>query len=101
MANRIKGWNKWNHLKQIEANKSRGKVEKVVSQEGDFLYFMLQPAKRLQKGWNLKNAHKVERKKVEMQLKHEEMARRQKRHIGKTYGRGNGKTRLVRKEMAK
>lgn len=70
MANRAKGWNVLNHRKQLDANRSRQKVEKVVDKDGVFLNFKLTPAKRLPSGWTIPmNDHKRERIAIMQELK--------------------------------
>lgn len=93
MANRQKGWDKLNRMKQMEVNKSRGKVEKVVTQEGEFLFFMLTPAKKLVKGWNLRNDHKREKIAIAEAARKEHMPRKQRRRAT-LVARKDGKSRM-------
>ena len=88
MANKAKGWNILNHRKQIEANRSKNKVEKVVSKDGDFLCFMLTPAKRLHHGWTIGiNDHKRERIAIKQMLQKEKtLTRAQRRRFVKRRG---------------
>ena len=80
MANKAKGWNVLNHRKQIEANRSRNKVEKIVSKDGDFLCFMLMPAKRLYHGWTINiNDRKRERIAIKQALQKEKTLTRAQR----------------------
>lgn len=93
MANRQKGWDKLNRMKQMEANKSRGKVEKVVTREGEFLFFMLTPAKRLVKGWNTRNDHKREKIAIAEAARKEHLPRKQRRRATLA-ARKDGKSRM-------
>ena len=97
MANRQKGWDKLNRMKQMEANKSRNKVEKVVTQEGEFLCFMLTPAKRLARGWNTRNDRKREKKAIETVAKREKMSRKQRRNAVRIARKGNETRRGIRR----
>lgn len=97
MANRQKGWDKLNRMKQMEANKSRNKVEKVVTQEGEFLCFMLTPAKRLARGWNTRNDRKREKKAIETVAKREKMSRKRRRNAVRIARKDNKTRRGIRR----
>lgn len=103
MANRNRGWSKLNKLHQREINKSRGKIEKVVDIDGNFIKFQPDCSKRKQMnaGWNWRNKHKTERKQVEAQLKKEHWSRKQKRAVREQYGRGKRRINLRRPREAK
>lgn len=97
MANRNKGWSKLNHRKQMEANKSRGQIEKWVLEDGTFFKFNLLPAKRLRKGWNVRNEKKQQRIAIAQIAQKERMSRRGKRAaMFNRYPRKNGKTGMVK-----
>lgn len=79
MANRNKGWAKLNRMKQMEANKSRGQIEKQVLEDGTFFKFNLLPAKRLKKGWNARNDRRRERLAIEEMARQKKMPRGDRR----------------------